>query len=228
MSVTGNISYLIDNGYIDGTLISDDIVFRLGSVSTDDFNVLMPKRIVNSVECHFPCKNYSGVQVSFRPVFQREVNLNFIDVMESFVSGFSLFDLVEKIRRAFFLRYGLSLGPIRYWECHVQKNISDAYHYIGNDYRESTNNQKEIELCIEKVIENLLEAGFKSFKKNVGDFMSGVHLGYDRAILNDLPTNFRVFDTSLNMIPGAHPTIRSFCESYNLAYNDFLNSDVLG
>jgi hypothetical protein len=225
LSVTGNIRYLIDNSFLDNALLSDDIVFRLGNISTDEFSALMPKRLINAAGCHFPCKNFAGVQVSFRPVFEREVNMNFIDAKENLRSDVSVLDLVEKIRRAIFLRYGLSLGGIRYWECYVQKNLETAYHCTRDGVTENLINQQEIKLCIEKVCEDLFEAGFKSLKKNVGDFLSGVHLGYDRDILSDLPSNYRIFDTSLNSVAGAHPTIRSFCECYKLAYEDFLDSE---
>lgn len=227
LSVVGNIKYLINNSFFDNASLSDDIVFRLGSVSADEFSALMPERSLTSLGCHFPCKNFDGVQVSFRPVFEREVNINFIDTKENLRSEVSVLDLLEKVRRAIFLRYGVALGEVRYWECYVQKNLADAYFCNRDGVTENVNNRKEIELCIEEVCNYIFEAGFKSIKKNVGDILSGIHLGYNRDILSELPSNYRVFDTSLNSVPGAHPTIRSFCESYILAKGDFLDSEQL-
>ena len=70
---------------------------------------------------------------------------------------------------------------------------------------------------IEIAVKKIFSLGFRSFKHDVGDLMSGIHLGYDRKILKNIPNNIVILDTSLNQIPGSHPTIESYCKSYNMA-----------
>ena len=43
-------------------------------------------------------------------------------------------------------------------------------------------------------------------------FFNGIHLGYDRSLLDCVPDNISVIDTSLNEMPGAHPTIEVYCK----------------
>lgn len=221
LSVVGNINFLIDHGFLKEAVITDDIVFKLGKVSVKDFERIMPSCKFNKMGCHFPCLNFPSGQISFRPVFNKEVNINFIDVKENFRSDISMGDLFEKLRRSIYLRYGFAPGKVRYWECYVQKNISNAYLCSGNGITESLDQEKEFNLCIEELCDRVISAGFKSFNKNIAGLLSGIHLGYDREMLGKLPSNLKIFDTSLNPLPGQHPSIRAFCESYNIAANDY-------
>jgi len=220
MSVVGNISYLLARGLLDEVALSDDIVFKVGEISTDDMSALLPDRQRTRQGCFFPCIYMDDIQLSFRPVFSRVVAVNFIDIRENLREGLSVLDLLEKVRKALYLRYGFQLGKVKRWEVFAQKNISAAYIMSRDGIFESAGIDRTIKECREHIRDYCTQLKLNSFEGCESSVMSGIHLGYGREILSDLPTNYRVLDTSLNNVPGTHPTIRSFCESYILAKND--------
>lgn len=220
MSVVGNISYLLAGGFLDEVELSDDIVFKVGEISTENMSDLLPDRQRTRQGCFFPCVHVDDIQLSFRPVFSREVTVNFIDIKENLREGLSALDLVEKARRASYLRYGFLLGKVKRWEVFAQKNISAAYIISRDGVFEREGIDRTITECREHIGDYSAKLNFSPLEVREGSVMSGIHLGYRREVLSHLPKNYRVLDTSLNNFPGTHPTIRSFCESYICANKD--------
>ena len=73
-----------------------------------------------------------------------------------------------------------------------------------------------------KVLQRMKQLGFTTFRRGLGDVMSGIHLGYDRKLLSGLPPGVHVLDTSLNPEPGQHPTVRTFCIAHALVASQAL------
>lgn len=221
LSVVGNLEFLIKENYIESANISDDIVFRLGGISNTDYERLVDKRTISKKGCYFSTISINSGHISFRPVFLKKIEINFIDIKKSFIKDLRLMSIIEKILRSLYLRFGLIFFKPKLWECYVQTNIRNAYKISRNGIYENPDNKAQFIEASSHAREKVLAYGFKDFTLDIGDIMSGIHLGYDRAILKDIPNNIIVLDTSLNKSPGLHPTLESFCNSYNNAKNSF-------
>jgi hypothetical protein len=150
-------------------------------------------------------------------VFDKSIDINFIDIFENF-RDLKLDSLFEKFRSSMFLRFGVSLGKPKKWEIFAQINIKDCYVYRNKSFTEVPG--------LESILHGRVRTGlsylggvFSSFKESLGNPISGIHLGYDRAALNGLPDNYVVLDTSLNTSLGLHPTMSSYLEAYKLVTN---------
>jgi hypothetical protein len=215
LSVIGNLQLLIVSGYINETFVSDDIVFRIGSVSVEEgLGMMPPSRRVSSGVFH-PILRFPGGQVGLRPQFFRDAAINFIDPKRNFLSVDPR-DLTEKVLRGAYLRYGLSLLQPRRWDVYVQRNFAHAYTVSREGVAESPKLKTMFEEAVEEEMQRMMQLGLTTFRRGLGDVMSGIHLGYDRKILSGLPPRVHVLDTSLNPEPGQHPTVRTFCITHAL------------
>lgn len=217
MSVKGNIEYLIKNGLMSYANISDDIVYRLGEISNTEHKENLQKRVHTRKGCYFPIIPIKDGHISFRPIFFKKIELNFIDLKKNLLADINVFTLFEKFLRAIYLRYGIKLFKAKSWECYVQQNIKDAYLISQEGMVENKQLKVKFNESIETAVKKIFSLGFRSFEHDVGDLMSGIHLGYDRNILKNIPINIVILDTSLNQLSGSHPTIESYCKSYNTA-----------
>lgn len=220
LSVVGNLNYLINRDYIDQVDISDDIVYKIGSVSNKEVKKILPRNHITKKGAYFPILQIKNGHINFRPVFFKKTSINFIDIGKDFFKDLSPIVILEKVLKGIYMRYGLIFLKPKYWECYIQQNIKGAYTIkkhaiIENDVKDIINDY------IDAAHEKIISEGFNSFILDIGDFMSGIHLGYDRTILKTVPQKYRVFDTSLNDNPGSHPTILAFCKSYTMAQHDY-------
>ena len=220
LSVVGNLNYLINRDYIDQVDISDDIVYKIGSVSDKEVKDILSKNHITKKGAYFPILQIKNGHINFRPVFFKKTSINFIDIGKDFFKDLSPIVIIEKVLKAIYMRYGLIFLKPKYWECYIQQNIKGAYTIkknaiIENDVKDIINDY------IDAAHEKIISEGFNNFILDIGDFMSGIHLGYDRTILKTVPQKYRVFDTSLNDNPGSHPTILAFCKSYTMAQHDY-------
>lgn len=220
LSVIGNINFLIEKNYISRVQVSDDIVYKIGTVSEKSYNKLIKKNVITKKGSYFPIINLKNGHINFRPVFFKKISINFIDISNDLFRDLSFSSLIEKILRSLYMRFGFIFLKPKYWECYVQQNLKDAYTVTKEKIKENDVTE-EINYFVKNAMNELIDQGFSDFKLDVGDFMSGIHLGYDRKILKKIPKKYRVFDTSLNDYPGSHPTIYSFCKSYNVAKSDY-------
>lgn len=219
MSVKGNLEYLIKKKFLSYANISDDIVYRLGEISNIEHKENLKKRKHTAKGCYFPIIPIKDGHISFRPIFFKKIDLNFIDLKKNLLADINIFTLFEKFLRAIYLRYGIKLFEAKSWECYVQQNIEDAYFISHEGMIENKKLKVKFNESIEIAVKKIFSSGFRSFRNDVGDLMSGIHLGYDRKILKNIPNNIVILDTSLNQIPGSHPTIESYCKSYSIANN---------
>lgn len=216
LSVIGNLQLLIASGYLEEARVSDDIVFRLGTVSLEEGARLLslPQRGPRGV--FHPIIRFPGGQVGLRPQFFRDVTINFIDPQRNLLS-IDPRALAEKALRAAYLRYGLHPFSAKSWDVYVQRNFADAYTVSPDGVAEPHGLKARFAVAVEEEVQRMAQLGFTTFRRSLGDVMSGIHLGYDRAMLANLPPGIRVLDTSLNPEPGQHPTVRTFCIAYALA-----------
>ncbi len=218
MSVVGNLKYLIGEGYIKEAKIGDDLVYKIGTINTNEYNNVINKYAIRVKKGSiFPIIKFNNKIISFRPIFIKETNLNFIDLNQNFsLFNFNLLDIIEKILSAIYLRFGLLLYPVKKWACYVQDYIDDAYEINANGvYESALLHQKYLnsKISTSELLKNL----FRDFNEEEGFVISGIHLRYDREILKNIPLNLHVFDNSLSNNYGEHPTIIMFCCAYKYA-----------
>lgn len=223
LSVKGNLEFLIKHNLLRDAKISDDIVYRLGEISNEDYQNFLPKKILTKKGCYFPSITMKDGHINFRPVFFKKINMNFIDLKDTFFKEINILALFEKVLRALYLRYGILLFKVKNWECYVQQHFSEAYIISSNGMHESSDLQERFLDSCRKAKDFLHSIGFKHFKVDEGDLISGIHLGYDRSILREIPSNILILDTSLNECKGSHPTIESYCRSYNIAKEHYIS-----
>jgi hypothetical protein len=214
LSVMGNISFLLAQGFIQHADINDDIVFRAGRLSAKDAMRLFGKHRRIQGGTLFPFIRLSSCQISIRPVFYRPVDINFIDLRDSLLRAATPGDVFEKILKALYLRYGVQLKEVRYWEVFVQANVEAAYEVTSRGVRETQAAQTAIGLISHDVGMFMKGQQATSYVDDTGDVLCGIHLGYDRRILKGLPENILVLDTSLNSHRHLHPTIESYCRAF--------------
>ena len=100
---------------------------------------------------------------------------------------------------------------------YVQRNFANAYTVSSGGVFESPELQASFRSAVDEEAQRMAQIGLATFRRSLGDVMSGIHLGYDRSILTKLPSRLCVLDTSLNPELGQHPTVRAFCLAYELA-----------
>jgi hypothetical protein len=214
-SVLGNLSYVSDIIDVDGVTVSDDIIMRVGTITDQDFKnrFRFASRRFDKFSV-FPSVYENNIMYSFRPVFDKSIDINFIDIFENF-RDLNLDSLFEKFRSSMFLRFGVSLGKPKAWEIFAQINVKDCYVYRNKSFTEVSG--------LESILNGRVNSGlrylggvFSSFTESLGKPISGIHLGYDRAILKGLPDHYLALDTSLNTSLGLHPTMSSYLEAYRL------------
>lgn len=214
-SVIGNLSYVSNMIDVDGVTVSDDVVIRLGAISNQDFKEKFFHAALRFDKFTvFPAIFENNIMFSFRPVFDKSIDINFIDIIENF-RDLRLGTLLEKFRSSMFLRFGVTLGKPLKWEIFAQINIKDCYVYKGNTFAEVPD--------LESILHGRVKSGlsfiddvFSSFSESLGRPISGIHLGYDRTVLNGLSDQYVVLDTSLNTSLGLHPTMIAYLESYKM------------
>jgi hypothetical protein len=216
LSVIGNLQLLVAEGYLKEARVSDDVVFKLGTVSLEEGARLLPPLQRGPRGTFHPILRFPGGQVGLRPKFFRDTTINFIDPRQNFLS-IDPRDLAEKSLRALYLRYGLYPLKASGWDVYVQRSFPHAYTVSRDGVAESRDLKSLFEAVVEEEIERMMQIGFTTFRHILGDVMSGIHLGYDRNLLNVLPPRFHVLDTSLNPEPGQHSTVRTFCIAHALA-----------
>jgi hypothetical protein len=219
LSVIGNLQYLIEKGYLADAIVGDDLVYKIGTISTGDYlKVLKNKAIRVKTGSVFPVLKFKRKVISFRPIFIKETNLNFIDLNKNFsVKNISFIDFIEKILSALYLRFGLVFFPIKKWACYVQDYIDNAYTINATNVKETEFLKKNYEKSKNETME-FLRKKFDNFIEEDGFIISGIHLRYDRSILNGIPSNIHLIDNSLSLSYGEHPTIEMFCNAYNYAF----------
>lgn len=216
LSVIGNLQLLIAEGYLEEARVSDDVVFKLGTVSLEEGASLLPPPQRGPRGAFHPILRFPGGQVGLRPKFFRDTTINFIDPKQNLLS-IDPRDLAEKALRAVYLRYGLSPLRASGWDVYVQRNFTDAYTVSRDGVAESRGLKSQFQEVVEHETQRMTQLGFTTFRLSLGDVMSGIHLGYDRNLLAGLPAGLHVLDTSLNPEPGQHPTVRTFCIAHALA-----------
>jgi hypothetical protein len=216
LSVIGNLQLLIAEGYLKEAHVSDDIVFKLGSLSLEEGASLLPPLQRVPRGAFHPILSFPGGQVALRPRFFRDTTINFIDPKHNFLSADPR-DLAEKALRALYLRYGLYPLRATGWDVYVQRNFPHAYTVSRDGVVEFRDLKGLFEEVVEAETERMRQIGFTTFRYSLGDVMSGIHLGYDRTLLNGLPPSLHVLDTSLNPEPGQHPTVCTFCIAHAIA-----------
>ncbi len=217
LSVVGNLNILSKLKKINEIVISDDLVFKIGNISCEDYNKSFSLPFLNMQGAFFPSIEFEGGFLSFRPVFIKETSLNFIELKEDFKSNRDPIAFFEKALKAFYLRYGINFFKVRYWECYVQKNIKSNYVFRNGKLIEIKDSLKDLEKSLSFLLSIVENKGLRIIDEKISNISSGIHLGYDRDILSEIPSNINFLDTSLNPNPGLHPTIISFCESYILS-----------
>lgn len=215
-SVLGNLSYISSMIDLEEVTVSDDIVIRLGAIS----NQVFEEKFTHAVQRFnkfvvFPSVYENSIMYSFRPVFKKSIDINFIDILENF-RDLKLDSLIEKFRSSMFLRFGLALGKPIKWEVYAQINIKECYLYRDNMFTEVSDLESKLHGRMNSGL-SYLDSVFPSFKESLGSPISGIHLGYDREILNGLSDQYVVLDTSLNTQLGLHPTMIAYLQSYKLA-----------
>jgi hypothetical protein len=219
LSVIGNLQYLIRKGYLVDAIVGDDLVYKIGTISTEEYiKIIKNKPIRVETGSVFPVLKFKRKVISFRPIFIKETNLNFIDLSKNFsVRNIAFIDVLEKILSALYLRFGLLFFPVKKWACYVQDYIENAYTISATNIVESQflkenykNSKIETVEFLRKIFNNLTEED--------GFIISGIHLRYNRNILNGIPSNIHLIDNSLSLSYGEHPTIEMFCTAYNYAY----------
>ena len=219
LSVVGNLIIFSKFANINEIDVSDDIVFKIGNISCADYSKLFDSPILDNQGAYFPTIEFKEGFVSFRPVFLKETHLNFIDLRDDFMKNKDPISFLEKSLKAFYLRYGIKFLKVKYWECYVQKNIKSNYVFRNGELFETKNTFKDLERIFKHLIGKIQSKGLRVFDEKISNISSGIHLGYDRNILNEISSNINFLDTSLNPNPGLHPSIISFCESYILSKN---------
>jgi hypothetical protein len=221
MSVIGNLKFLQQHGYIKNAVISDDIIYKIGTISITDYKKLTHKREFCKKGIFFPIINMKNGFVHFRPIFFRETNINFTNLINSFISNKSVGEFFEKVLRSIYMRFGVLLTRPSKWECFVQVSIKNFYKLKEDGAVEELESARmEYLKSIDAANEYINEFGFKDFKYDNGEVINGIHLGYDRNILKNVPKNIYVFDTSLNNKLGYHPTIVMFCKIVEILKNN--------
>jgi hypothetical protein len=216
LSVIGNLQLLIAQGYLKEARVSDDVVFKLGTVSLEEGARFFPLPQLGPRGAFHPILRFPGGQLGLRPRFFRDTTINFIDLKQNFLTVDPR-DLAEKALRALYLRYGLCPLKASGWDVYVQRSFANAYTVSRHDVSESGDLKSQFQEVVEVEIQRMTQIGFTTFRRSLGDVMSGIHLGYDRNLLNGLPPRLHVLDTSLNPEPGQHPTVRAFCIAHALA-----------
>ena len=216
LSVIGNLQILVGAGYLEVAQVSDDIVFRLGTISKQEGESLLPPSQRGPQGVFHAILRVPGGQIGLRPRFFRDVELNFIDTTRNLLS-IDPRDLSEKALRAVYLRYGIRPFEVKEWDVYVQRNFANAYTVSSAGVVESPELQASFRTAVDEEAQRMTQIGLSTFRRSLGDVMSGIHLGYDRSILTNLPPRLCVLDTSLHPEPGQHPTVRTFCLAYALA-----------
>ncbi len=219
LSVIGNLQQLIAAGFLDEAHATDDIVFRLGTVDLEEGckRMSLPHRTKRGV--FHPTIRFPGGQVGLRPRFFRDVTMNFIHLQRNLLS-IDPRDLAEKALRALYLRYGLQPCSPKGWDVYVQRNFANAYLVTRAGVTEADGLKDRFATAVEEEVQRMAQLGFTTFRRNLGEVMSGIHLGYDRTVLANLPPGFCMLDTSLNPDPGQHPTVHTFCIAHAIAARD--------
>lgn len=220
LSVIGNLNFINKNIKNINCNVSDDIIFKIGNIDNRDYKkyceVFFKKSDGVSV---FPAIVADDYLVTFRPVMIKSVNINFIDLIKNFAQ-FSPTGIVEKILVSIYLKFGILVLKPKSWDLYIQLNVENAYKFDNGEISENS----ELDEIIKRkkfAISRSLADKFGSFKDQffIKNVISGIHLGYDRKILDEIPKNIYVLDTSLNDRPGQHPTIVSAINSFRIAEN---------
>jgi hypothetical protein len=213
-SVIGNINYLDSINYIDSLYVGDHINCKIAHIRASELDKKYHSSVITKSGVFSPVINSEKFQISFRPkFFSKSIDVNFIDNKFE-VNNMLQISLYEKILTAVYLKFGiLFFQPIGY-DVFLQSNIDDAYIYSQGNLFENESNKSKHEVLISEAYDTLSDMGvdFRRIKCNA---MSGIHLHYDRSLLENLPDNIHVFDTSLYSSNAKHSSVASFCESYN-------------
>lgn len=216
LSTLGNLTFLKENQLIEEAQITDDLVFKIGKISNYE---IIEKKLQSKIKNQGVFSPYIRSKlglISFRPVFKTETSINFINFKENLKQSPGIHIIIEKIRRAIYLRYGILTGKVKHWECFIQVPVKASYQLTDHGLFETNSTKETYNEIAKKIDREISDIGLSSFKKKLGEVIPGIHLSYDRKILKDLPRNIIVLDTSLNDDIYLHPTLASYCKAYNI------------
>ena len=219
-SVVGNLSYAIQQGWLNEADISDDICFSVGKITACDGFERIGRGFTVSKGALFPVLQFNKVQLTIRPVFSEVADIDFVSLRSNFKNANGS-QLLEKFKCALYLRFGLLVSEPKFWKVFCQLNMASTYLITKNGIAESSKFKKGLYTEIESV-RGLCKQIFPSIEIDKDlKILNGIHLGYDRTILSEVPNDIIIIDTSLCDDAGKHPTIASYCKAFNKLKYEF-------
>lgn len=210
-SVVGNLQALQKHKYIPEIVdISDDLTIGIGSLQDLPSN-LMPSHFWGGTA--FPILEIPNGIITFRPVFGENDTIDFAEKIIKQLLNVGFGTVQSKVQQAVYLKFGIQ--PIfkkpRKWIALLQSNVQNFYKLETGDISLNIN---LIDNVKEKIMSSQLytKSVLSNFVAGSPSYFNGIHLGYDRSILDCVPDNISVLDTSLNEMPGTHPTIEVYCK----------------
>lgn len=210
-SVVGNIQALQKHKYVPEIVdISDDLIIGIGSLQ-DLPSYLLPSHFWGGTA--FPILEVPNGIITFRPVFGKNDTIDFTKkiISQLLYGGFGT--VRSKVQQAVYLKFGVQpifKNPYK-WMVLLQLNVKNFYKLETGDI---SLNLDLIDNVKEKIMSSQLytKSVLPNFVAGSPSFFNGIHLGYDRCVLEGVPDNIRVLDTSLNETPGTHPTVEVYCK----------------
>ena len=161
----------------------------------------------------FPIIKLNNGIITFRPIFGEADTLDFTkNIFLQFLSGHRG-KITSKLQQAIYLKFGLQLSskkPKR-WAAVLQTNVPDVYYLSKGKLKINGNLVRRADAGLSQA-SNVLIKNIPGAELTLPEYFNGIHLGYDRNILKDIPKNLHVFDMSLNKRKGQHPTIEVYCD----------------
>jgi hypothetical protein len=210
LSVLGNLSFLQNNGLLKNKVtMSDDLIIKFAEFKNLPIKYF-PKFFYGGAV--FPViKTENGI-ISFRPVYGEDNSIDFTKNVYKQLFLNNPLQILSKVQQAIYLKFGL-LSPLKKplrWVATLQLNIPNFYTLLEG--------KVTINDGIFKIAEKNISHAYALLKQKIpetvfcdAEYFNGIHLGYDRAILANIPRNIRVYDMSLNQFKGEHPTVQVYC-----------------
>lgn len=217
LSVVGNLSVLQEYRHIpDNVTISDDLIIGIGSFNELPKS-LQPIQYIDGVV--FPIISVPSGIITFRPVYNNDLQLDFSKNILKQLGRGSVRGILPKVLQAIYLKHGLQpsfLRPVK-WLATLQLNIPNFYTLRDRTLIPNSDLISDTRKKIPAYL-RLIRREITTFEEEPPTFFNGIHLGYDREILRNVPDNIQVYDTSLNDRPGTHPTIKTYCKIRELLH----------
>lgn len=219
-SVIGNLRILMKLGEIEKSIkVGDHLVVKLCSIKYEEYlEKIGSKGVVHTpTGVLFKHMDFGDLdtRVFFRPNYGDNININFTDTVNGIAKFLINKNSIKRIKSSLYNKFGIKFPATRV-DIYAQIPIRDLYCVSEFSIVESLDSEIIFKSVLEELkikVRNKFDT-VKFYTNNKENILPGIHLFYNRAVVQNINKNIKVYDTSLCPDIKAHPTVWSSIVAY--------------